>query len=183
MSGTTSGLSGQSQPSVRMTAVPPEARGYQGQRAGLVSRLLASAVDLVVVAGIVGAGYLAVSVLLFLIDPIRFHFPALDRTWLLTAGGAVLFFYLSASWVISGRTCGDLLLGLRVVNYKGERLRVSGAAVRAALCVVFPVGLLYVAVSRANRSVADLVLRTSVVYAWSGDDALTGSLSEQDAAG
>jgi uncharacterized RDD family membrane protein YckC len=157
-----------------MTAMPPEARRYQGQRAGLVSRLLASAVDLVIVAGAVGAGYLAVSMVLFLWNPAGFRFPAADRTWLLAAGGVVLFCYLSASWAMTGRTWGDLLLGLRVVNYRGEPLRVAGAAVRAALCVAFPVGILYVAVSRANRSVADVVLRTSVVYAWGGDSALAG---------
>lgn len=172
MSGATSGLSG-SKPSVRLTAVPPDARRYQGQRAGVVSRLLASAVDLVVVAGIIGAGYLAVSMVIFLWDPSRFHFPALDRAWLLVAGGAVLFCYLSAAWAMTGRTPGDLLLGLRVVNYQGERLRVTGAVLRAALCVVFPIGILWVAVSRTNRSVADVVLRTSVIYAWGGDSALT----------
>jgi uncharacterized RDD family membrane protein YckC len=168
MSSATRGLSDPGQPPVHMTAVPPDARGYQGQRAGLVSRLLASAVDLVVVVGAVAAGYLAVSMILFLWDPGKFHFPAPDRAWLLTAGGVVLFFYLWASWALSGRTLGDLLLGLRVVNFQGEPMRVYGAALRAALCVVFPIGLFWVAVSRANRSVADVVLRTSVVYAWSG---------------
>ncbi|HTW02063.1 MAG TPA: RDD family protein [Streptosporangiaceae bacterium] len=163
---TASGLSDRSQPSVRLAAVPPEARGYQGQRAGLVSRVLASAVDLVVVVGTVAIGYLAVSMVLFLWDPGHFHFPAPDRTWLLTAGGVVLFCYLSVSWLVNGRTWGDFLLGLRVVNYQGEPLRVAGAVARSALCVVFPIGILWVAVSRANRSVADVVLRTSVVYAW-----------------
>ncbi len=172
MSSATSGLSGGSQLPVRMTAVPPDARGYQGQRAGLISRLLASAVDMVVVAGVVGAGYLAVSAVVFLWNPGGFRFPALDRTWLLAACGAVLFCYLSASWALTGRTWGDLLLGLRVVNYRGGPLRLSGAALRAALCVVFPIGIFYVAVSRANRSVADVVLRTSVVYDWAGDSSL-----------
>lgn len=174
MSGLGSGLGARSQPSARVTAVPPDARAYQGQRAGLVSRLLASAVDLAAVAGAVGAGYLAVSMVLFLWDPGRFRFPAPDRTWLLAAGGAVLFCYLSASWFMTGRTWGDLLLGLRVVNYKGGSLRPSGAAIRAALCVGFPIGIFYVAVSRANRSVADVVLRTSVIYAWDADSAPTG---------
>lgn len=85
-----------------------------------------------------------------------------------------MFCYLSASWVMTGRTWGDLLLGLCVVNYQGGPLRVSGAVIRAALCVVFPIGILYVAVSGANRSVADVVLRTSVVYAWGGDSFPTG---------
>jgi uncharacterized RDD family membrane protein YckC len=174
MSSATSGLSDRGQPSAHMTAVPRDARGYQGQRAGLVSRLLASAVDLMAVACTVGAGYLAVSTVIFLWDPARFHFPAPDRTWLLAAGGAALFCYLSASWATTGRTWGDLLLGLRVVNYQGETLRVSGAVIRAALCVVFPIGILYVAVSRANRSVADVVLRTSVIYAWGGDSTPAG---------
>jgi uncharacterized RDD family membrane protein YckC len=159
---------------LRITTVPPEARGYQGLRAGLVSRLLASAVDLVIVAGTVAAGYLAVSTVLFLWNPNQFHFPAPGSAWLLAAAAGVLFCYLSASWFMTGRTWGDLLFGLRVVNYQGQRLRLAGAVLRAALCVVFPVGILYVAVSRANRSVADVVLRTSVVYAWGGDSALAG---------
>lgn len=168
MSSATRGLSDGSQPPVHMTAVPPDARGYQGKRAGLISRLLASAIDLAVVVGVVAAGYLAVSVVLFLWNPSRFHFPVPDRTWLLIAGGVVLFCYLWGAWALNGRTWGDFLLGLRVVNYRGEPLHVYGAAIRAALCVVFPIGIFWVAVSRANRSVADVVLRTSVVYAWSG---------------
>ena len=111
MSSAADGMAGPGQSSARMAAVPPEARGYQGQRAGMVSRLLASAVDFVVVAAIVGAGYLAVSAVVFLWDPGRFHFPALDRTWLLATGGAALFLYLSASWVMTGRTWGDLQIG------------------------------------------------------------------------
>ena len=45
-------------------------------------------------------------------------------------------------------------------------MRPAGAAARAALCVVFPIGLFYVLVSRANRSVQDVLFRTSVVYDW-----------------
>jgi uncharacterized RDD family membrane protein YckC len=166
MSGAADNVGSPGRPRARTLAVPREARAYQGQRAGVVSRLLACAVDLAVVAGIVGAGYLAMSTVAFLWNPSQFHFPALDRTWLLTAGGAVLFVYLSASWVTTGRTWGDLLLGLRVVNFREEPLRIGGAVLRAALCLVFPIGIFYVAVSRSNRSVADVVLRTSVLYDW-----------------
>jgi hypothetical protein len=41
------------------------------------------------------------------------------------------------------------------------------ALLRAAFCVFFPIGLLWCAGSRANRSVQDVVLRSSVVYDWS----------------
>jgi len=166
MSSASSELSGRDQPVVHVTVVPSDARGYQGQRAGLVSRLLACAVDLVVVVATIGTGYLAVSMIAFLWNPGGFRFPTPDTVWLLTAGGVVLFFYLTVSWAMTGRTWGDLLLGLRVLNFQGERLRFAGAVLRAALCVAFPIGIFYVAVSRANRSVADVVLRTSVVYAW-----------------
>jgi uncharacterized RDD family membrane protein YckC len=57
-------------------------------------------------------------------------------------------------------------MGLRVLNRGGEPLRLYGAFVRALFCVVFPIGLVWVAVSRENRSAQDMVLRTSVVYDW-----------------
>jgi uncharacterized RDD family membrane protein YckC len=74
--------------------------------------------------------------------------------------------YLTLSWRLTGRTYGDQLLGLRVVNYEGRQMRFVGALLRALFCAVFPLGLLWVAVSPANRSVQDVVLRTSVVYDW-----------------
>jgi hypothetical protein len=40
------------------------------------------------------------------------------------------------------------------------------ALVRAAFCVIFPIGLLWVLFSGQNRSLQDLVLRTSVIYDW-----------------
>lgn len=42
-----------------------------------------------------------------------------------------------------------------------------GRGFRAALaCALFPIGLLRVAVSQENRSLQDVVLRTSVIYGW-----------------
>jgi hypothetical protein len=38
--------------------------------------------------------------------------------------------------------------------------------VRAATCVVLPIGLYWVLFSSANRSAQDVLLRTSVVYDW-----------------
>ena len=69
-------------------------------------------------------------------------------------------------WALDGRTYGCHVLGLRVVSYRGSRMRPLGALLRAVFCVFFPIGLLWCAASRANRSVQDVVLRTSVVYDW-----------------
>ncbi len=151
---------------VPLSPVPREGRPYQGRRAGIVSRLVANTVDFVVVALLVAAGYAGVSAMIFLWSPSTFSFPHPSGGLLLVAGGVVMFVYLTGSWATTGRTYGDHLLGLRVVNFRGDRMRLPGAAARAALFVVFPSGVLYVAVSPANRSVQDVLLRTSVIYDW-----------------
>jgi uncharacterized RDD family membrane protein YckC len=148
------------------SALPREARPYQGRRAGVVSRLVASAIDGLVVAVFLAAGYVAFAVALFLIDPRHFTFPDTSLFLSLAAGFAVLVAYLTVTWSISGRSYGDLVMGLRVVNHRGQKLRVLGAAARALTCAVFPIGLVWCAVNPENRSIQDVLLRTSVIYDW-----------------
>jgi uncharacterized RDD family membrane protein YckC len=57
-------------------------------------------------------------------------------------------------------------MGLRVLNRSGDSMRPVGALLRALFCVAFPFGLLWIVVSAENRSLQDVVLRTSVVYDW-----------------
>ncbi len=154
-----------SQPPV-VSAVPVEGRPYQGRRAGIVSRLVANTVDFLVVVLVLAAGYAAVSATLFLLSPSRFSWPDFRGLVLLAVGACVMFVYLTASWATTGRTYGDHLLGLRVLSFRGERMTWPGAAARAALYVVLPIGIMWAAVSRQNRSVQDVVLRTSVIYDW-----------------
>ena len=146
--------------------VPRPARPYQGHRAGVVTRFLASAVDFAVVVAVVALLYGGWAVLAFLWNPAGFTFPSAPRGTLLLAGAVVLVLYLTTGWATTGRTYGDHLLGLRVVTGRGEPLPVVTSALRALVCTVFPVGLLWCAVNRSNRSVADVLLRTSVVYDW-----------------
>jgi uncharacterized RDD family membrane protein YckC len=151
----------------QLSAIPPAARGLQGRRAGLITRLLANTVDFIVVAVIVAAGYAGVAALRFLWNSRTFTFPAPGFGVLVIAGGVVMVFYLTACWTASGRTYGDHLLGLRVVGWRGRRLRPVGALLRAVLCVLFPIGVFWIVLSRENRSVQDVLLRSSVVYDWS----------------
>jgi hypothetical protein len=67
-----------------------------------------------------------------------------------------------------GRTYGDNVLGLRVVSRKGARLTLGVGLLRAVLCVVFPLGLLWAAINRQSHSIQDMLLRTSVIYDWIG---------------
>lgn len=163
-----SGLPRHAQLPPRVSPVPPEGRPYQGHRAGVVSRTVANSVDFVVVALVVAVGYGGISAVLFLWSPSDFAFPSVRGTVLLALAGLVMGTYLTLSWFTTGRTYGDHLFGLRVVDHRGERLSLLAAAARAGMCVLLPIGLLWVAVSRSNRSVQDVLLRTSVVYDWAG---------------
>jgi uncharacterized RDD family membrane protein YckC len=149
-----------------VVAVPREARRFQGQRAGIVTRTVANVVDFSGVVGVLAGGYAAWCAVTFLINPTQFSFPSPSFLVLLICYGLVLFVYLTASWATTGRTYGDHLLGLRVVNFRGERMRWSGAVVRSAFCVVLPIGLYWAVLSPTNRSIQDAVLRTSVIYDW-----------------
>jgi uncharacterized RDD family membrane protein YckC len=146
--------------------VPREARGFQGLRAGIVTRTAANTVDFAAVVCVLVAGYAAWFAARFLLHPAQFSAPRPAPGAALICGAAVLFGYFSVSWATTGRTYGDHLFGLRVVDAGGEPLRWRLALARAALCVVFPIGLFWSVVSPTSRSVQDTLLRTSVVYDW-----------------
>jgi uncharacterized RDD family membrane protein YckC len=149
-----------------LTAVPKAARAFQTRPAGVVSRLLAAVVNLGVVVVLGGATYLGAAGLLFLWSPRHAHLPHVARPTIVVVAGVLLVLYLSAAWTTSGRTYGDQLLGLRVVGPQHRRMHLARALLRALICTVFPAGLLWAAVSPTRRSVADVLLKTSVVYDW-----------------
>ncbi len=149
-----------------VSPLPREARPYQGQRAGLISRVVAAAIDSVVVSLGLLLGYAGVAAVLFLADPRSFGFPDASLLFSVVWWLGLLVVYLTVTWTASGRTYGCLVMGLRVVAHSGRRLRFPGALVRAVLYALFPIGLLWCAVSRENRSVQDVVLRTGVIYDW-----------------
>ncbi len=74
--------------------------------------------------------------------------------------------YLTVFWTMSGRTYGQLVMGLRVLGYGGRRLRFVKAFIRAVFVVVLPIGIVWIPFSRNNKSLQDLVLATRVVYDW-----------------
>ena len=149
-----------------VSPIPREARPYQGHTAGLVTRFTAAVIDALVVGAVLLMGYASLAIFLFILDPRSFSFPETSLLLSLTSAFVTLVVYLTAAWSISGRTYGCHLMGLRVVNYRGQRLRPVGALLRAVLCAIFPIGLLWCAWSRANRSVQDVLLRTTVIYDW-----------------
>jgi uncharacterized RDD family membrane protein YckC len=151
---------------VPVSPVPREARGYQGEVAGVVTRTVGAGIDAAVVALVLLVGWVGLNGLLFLLDPRGFQFSGASVLLTLTAGFVVLVVYLSVAWATTGRTWGSHVMGLRVVDRKGRRLRPGVALLRGAFCTLFPIGLFWCAVNPSRRSVQDVVLRTSVVYDW-----------------
>ena len=150
----------------RVDPVPREARSFQGRRAGVVTRTAANTIDFLLGVGVITSVYVAWCALRFLVNPTHFSFPAPSFLVLLICFEVVMFGYFTITWSTTGRTYGDHQLGLRVVNSRGEPLRWAGAVVRAAFCLVLPIGLYWAVISSTNRSVQDTVLRTSVIYDW-----------------
>ena len=146
--------------------MPAAALRRQGQPAGIVSRLLANTVDFLVVLAFLCGVYLGVCGFRLLVHPSGFAFPSPPRGLILILGASFSFVYLTLCWWLAGRTYGDRLMALKVRNFRQQRLRFPGAVARAALCLIFPIGVLWCAVNSSNRSVQDVILRTSVIYDW-----------------
>jgi len=137
--------------------------------AGVVTRALAAAIDLGVVLLMMGSTLLTVAAVRFLWAPLSFRWPT--PSWLVTliVGAVIAASYLTVTWAVTGRSCGAAVLGLRVRSRGGGPIGWTRAALRAGLCVAFPPGLFWCALSRGRRSVADILLLTTVIYDW--DDA------------
>lgn len=132
--------------------------------AGIVSRGIAAFLDLLIVWMILGACYAGLSLLKFALTVSEFHFLHVDILFTTTGFVVTSVLYLAACWGVSGRTPGSVVMGLRVVDSMGGRVRPLVAVLRAVLCTVFAIGLVWVVVDRRRRSVADILLRTRVVY-------------------
>jgi uncharacterized RDD family membrane protein YckC len=132
--------------------------------AGIVSRGLAALVDMLVVVVTMGAIYLGLALTTLIVNPAAFRFPEPNLIFSTTVTLAVSVLYLTGCWTVSGRTVGTVLLGVRVVDKRARSLRIAVAALRAVACVLFPIGLLWVAVDPQRRSVQDILLGSRVIY-------------------
>ena len=149
-----------------VSPIPREARPFQGQQAGLVTRSLAAVIDALVVGVLLLSAYLGLNGFLFLVNPRTFQFVDTSFLPVVTFAMGVSILYLTAAWAATGRSYGCHVMGLRVVDHRGRHPRPLAALVRAGLCVFVPIGLLWCVVGRNRRSLQDVVLRTQVLYDW-----------------
>lgn len=156
-------------PSYQIPTLPSDALEFQGERAGFITRMLAAGIDVLLIFITVMGTAAAIWMLSFVFNPSDAAFGAgrAPKVWTMVVYGYILnVLYWTVGWATGGRTIGNLIMGVRVVNFRGDKVRWVGAFVRALFCTFFPVGLFWVIVSGANRSVQDVVLRTNVIYDW-----------------
>lgn len=160
-------------PDRNLPALPSYAVRFQGDRAGFISRSVAAGIDVALIFGVVLGTIAVIWMISFILEPIQNTTDTDTGQSRIPAAAAMILYgyvlnvlYWTVFWAVSGRTIGNLVMGLRVVNRKGEHLGWAGAFVRALFCTFFPVGLAWAIISGANRSVQDVVLRTSVIHDW-----------------
>lgn len=141
----------------RATASPP-------LHAGVVTRVLAAAVDAAVVVVLTAMLDLAAAGARFLWSPMDFRWPRPTVSVSVAVLLLVAVVYLTAAWALTGRTYGSRLMGLRVLSSRGRLLGWARSFLRALLSVIWPLGLLWCGISRTRLSLADVALRTVVVY-------------------
>lgn len=148
----------------------PRAEALQGRRAGIVTRVVADAVDYGVVSLIYAAILIVLAAVRWAVMP-RQSFSVPQPPPLVSAiawiGLAVIYF--TTGWAANGRTIGKQVAGLRVVTERGGLLGPRRAFLRALVCAPIPIGavsLAWSAVSHKNAAAHDLLLDTVVVYDW-----------------
>jgi len=150
----------------QISFVPLEARPFQGQTAGIVTRSIAAAIDATLVGACVVGTYVGFNVFLFLINPRDFSWEGSPVLLSFAVAFSYAVLYLTACWSITGRSYGCHVMGLRVVGRRGGRMHFLAAFVRAVFCTFVPIGLLWSGASRTNKSLQDIFLGTRVVYDW-----------------
>jgi uncharacterized RDD family membrane protein YckC len=147
------------------SAGPPAGQTEQ-RPAGIVTRTVAGGIDLAMVVVMCSLAYLGLVLARLVWSPTTFSWPTVPFWLTLTFAWWLAVVYLTVGWVVTGRSYGNYVMGLRVLTNRLHRLGPAHAFVRAAFCVFFPVGLAWVIFSPRRRSLQDVALRTTVVYDW-----------------
>lgn len=153
-------------PDDRLALVPRQARRFQGEPAGVVTRTVAAAADALTVATTLVVSYAGLHAVMFMADPRDFEVLRTSLGVGVALAIGVCVVYLTAAWATTGRTYGFRLMGLRLVARDRRPPRLLRALLRALLCVGFPVGLLWSVVGDRRRSLQDLLLGTAVIHDW-----------------
>jgi len=152
-----------------VTAPPVAQLGFQGHFAGAVSRFVAYAIDLAVIAGVF---MLALAAISFAASVVTGHSVSWSRNDILVTIAFLAwgFIYFAYSWAASGKTFGMAVLGVRVVAADGADATARQAVVRTLAFplsfLVFGLGFVGIVLQRDRRALHDLIAGTVVIYSW-----------------
>jgi uncharacterized RDD family membrane protein YckC len=138
-----------------------------GNYAGAFSRAASGLIDIGVIIGLYTLGAAGLGVL----TSVLFGF-SLGRggPWGVVALALWAFFYIFVGLLITGRTIGKALTGLRVVRADGSAPTARYVFIRTLALplslVLFGIGLLMIPARRDHRALHDLIAGTAVVYDW-----------------
>lgn len=148
------------------SALPPGAEAIPAAlHAGFVSRLVAFAIDLVVLAVAITASSWFISTVDALLRP----WARVDLTiGVVAAIPVIVVAYFAGLWRLAGQTVGKWLLGIAVVTADGKRVSIGRGLLRLVGYVVsalpFYAGFLWVLVDPQRRALHDRLARTHVIY-------------------
>lgn len=160
----------------------------QGQYAGVVSRILAFAIDLAIISVTLMVSWWLIGATLAIIgidlldcnttdtaSRMRQYIDSMCRiSTLAMATFTVLFgpLYFFVSWSFSGRTIGTAIFGIRIVDMEGYDIGGWSAARRVlgyGVCILtLGFGFLWAAVDSRRMGLHDKIARTVVIYDWPG---------------
>lgn len=154
-----------------MTVQPEPDRdvSLQGHYAGIVTRVAAFAIDVLLATTLFSLGGNVVEYLLSSLlgrDVSLANAPTVSIVVL----AVWLLIYFAYPIAVSGRTLGMALVGLEVVMNDGRDVDARHAVLRTVILpvsVIFlGIGILMILVSRDRRALHDLAAGTAVVYSW-----------------
>ena len=145
--------------------MPPAPPGREQAYAGVVTRLLAMAVDIGLASWLLSQG---LSSLVSLLNSIFGSIPGWLTVVLTGLAASLVPLYLALCWWLGGRTLGSWLMGTRVCTPDGQNPGIWRSLVRAwaALLgiVVWIISTLVSLFDDRRRSLLDILVRTEVRY-------------------
>jgi uncharacterized RDD family membrane protein YckC len=148
---------------------PDRDLSLQGHYAGIVTRLVAFGIDVLLAATLFTVGG---SVVEYLLSSLLGKDVSLSDAPILSAIGLAvwLLIYFAYPVALGGRTVGMAMVGLEVVTTDGRHIGAGRAVIRTMLIplslVLLGIGILMILIDRRRRALHDLIASTAVVYSW-----------------
>jgi len=142
-----------------------------GRAAGFVTRLLAYAADLVILAGILALGGWIAVLADNALETVGVEARADLASIYVVMIPFIMALYFVMSWALTGRTIGKSVLGLRIVGANGRPPTIGRSVIRVlgyvVSAIVFWAGYWWVLIDDERKAWHDHMASTSVVYDYS----------------